>query len=540
MFIEYSKLPRQNKLFIDYLYDFNKVKDFYKKDFRKTYNYIKHFEDICASKKPFAKELSEIIREEYGDVNISKTTENNIKALASNNTIAIVTGQQLGLFGGPLYTFYKIITAIKLALELKNKFYGYNFVPIFWLEGDDHDFDEVNNFNIIDKENNLVNIKYDDNFTGNFRSNVGNQKFKEEFNQLLKTLEESLRKTDFTSQIYDNIISFYKEGKTFKESFRDVIFNLFDEFGLVIFDPQNPKIKSLLKPIFFKELEDYREHLLIAINTSANLEENYHAQVKIKPINIFLSENDGRFLLEPDEDNFKLKNKRKKYSKSELLDLLKTQPERFSPNVLLRPICQDYLLPTGFYIAGPGEISYFAQVIPFYNEFNIVQPYIYPRASVTLLEKGTKDLMTKYDISFEDVFIDENKLIKKVLNTTQPLNIDDLFIKTENDIKENIKLLENELQKIDKSLEDLTSKTGEKIIQNIQTLKAKAEKIFQSKNEITIRQINKIKNLIYPNNNLQERELTFIYFANKYGINLLKHIYNEISVVKFEHQIIDL
>jgi len=222
------------------------------------------------------------------------------------------------------------------------------------------------------------------------------------------------------------------------------------------------------------------------------------------------------------------------------LDLLKTQPERFSPNVLLRPICQDYLLPTGFYIAGGGEISYFAQVIPFYNEFNIVQPFIYPRASVTLLERGTKDLMTKYDISFEDVFIEENKLIKKVLNTTQPLNIDDLFIKTENDIKENIKLLENELQKIDKSLEDLTSKTGEKIIQNIQTLKAKAEKIFQSKNEITIRQINKIKNLIYPNNNLQERELTFIYFANKYGINLLKHIYNEISVVKFEHQIIDL
>jgi bacillithiol biosynthesis cysteine-adding enzyme BshC len=540
MFIEYSRIPHQNKLFIDYLYDFNKVKDFYKKDFRKTYNYIKHFEDICASKKPFSKELSEIITEEYGDVNISKTTENNIKALASNNTIAIVTGQQLGLFGGPLYTFYKIITAIKLSLELKNKFYGYNFVPIFWLEGDDHDFDEVNNFNIIDKENNLVNIKYDDNFTGNFRSNVGNQKFKEEFNQLLKTLEESLRKTDFTSQIYDNIISFYKEGKTFKESFRDVIFNLFDEFGLVIFDPQNPKIKSLLKPIFFKELEDYREHLLIAINTSANLEENYHAQVKIKPINIFLSENDGRFLLEPDEDNFKLKNKRKKYSKSELLDLLKTQPERFSPNVLLRPICQDYLLPTGFYIAGGGEISYFAQVIPFYNEFNIVQPFIYPRASVTLLERGTKDLMTKYDISFEDVFIEENKLIKKVLNTTQPLNIDDLFIKTENDIKENIKLLENELQKIDKSLEDLTSKTGEKIIQNIQTLKAKAEKIFQSKNEITIRQINKIKNLIYPNNNLQERELTFIYFANKYGINLLKHIYNEISVVKFEHQIIDL
>ncbi len=264
MFIDYKKLPGQNELFLDYLYDFNKVKNFYQKDFRKTYNYIKHFEEVCSQQRPFSKELSDIIRNQYGEIKVSKTTQNNIKALSTNNTIAVVTGQQLGLFGGPLYTFYKIITAIKLSVELKNKFYGYNFVPVFWLEGDDHDFEEVNNFNIINKENNLANIKYDDNFTGNFRSNVGTQKFKSEFNKTLEELENSLRKTDFTNQLYDNLISFYREGKTFKEAFRDVLFNLFDEFGLILFDPQNTQIKNILKPIFFKELDDYRNHLLIA------------------------------------------------------------------------------------------------------------------------------------------------------------------------------------------------------------------------------------------------------------------------------------
>jgi bacillithiol biosynthesis cysteine-adding enzyme BshC len=255
---------------------------------------------------------------------------------------------------------------------------------------------------------------------------------------------------------------------------------------------------------------------------------------------LFLSENDGRFLLEPDDDNFRLKNKRKKYSKSDLFELLKTHPERFSPNVLLRPICQDYLLPTGFYIAGPGEISYFAQVIPFYKEFNIVQPYIYPRASVTLLEKGTKDLLEKFKLNIENIWEEENKLIKKVLNISTPLNIDELFSKSENNIKQELINLEEELIKIDKTLEDNSLKTIERIIQSIQSLKSKTEKVFQSKNEVTLRQISKVKNILYPNNNLQERELNFIYFANKYGISLLKHIFNETSVTKFEHQIIEL
>ncbi|HPN37457.1 MAG TPA: bacillithiol biosynthesis cysteine-adding enzyme BshC [Melioribacteraceae bacterium] len=540
MFIDYKKLPNQNNLFLDYIYDFSKVKNFYIKDFRKTYNYIKHFEEVCYKQRPFAKELSEIIKKQYGDISVSKTTENNIKSIAGNNTIAIVTGQQLGIFGGPLYTFYKIITAIKLSIELKNKFYGYNFIPVFWLEGDDHDFEEVNNLSIINKENNLINIKYDDNFLGNFRSNIGNHKLKSEFNLTLHELENNLRKTDFTAQLYDNIITFYREGRTFKEAFRDLLFNLFDDFGLVLFDPQSNQIKNLLKPIFFKELDEYRNHLQIAIDTSASLEVNYHAQVKIKPINMFLSENDGRFLLEPDEDNFKLKNKRKKYTKEELIDLLKTHPERFSPNVLLRPICQDFLLPTGFYVAGPGEISYFAQVIPFYKEFNIVQPYIYPRASITLIEKNIKELFEKYNLSFEDIMEEENRLIKKVLNTASPLNIDELFIKSENNIKTEIKTLEKDLLKIDKNLEEAVTKSTEKIIQTLQTLKSRTEKVFQSKNDVTLRQLNKMKNLVYPNNNFQERELNYIYFANKYGVSIIKHIFNEISVGRFEHQIIEL
>lgn len=540
MFLNFDKIPGQSKLFLDYLYDFNKVKYFYLKDFRKTYNYIKHFEEVTSFNRSFSKELSEIISNQYNELSISKSTLNNINLLNSPNTIAIVTGQQLGLFGGPLYTFYKIITSIKLATELKSKFFEYNFVPVFWLEGDDHDFEEVNNLNIIDKDNNIINLKYNDNFSGNFRSNVGNHVLKPEFEDTLKQIEENLRKTDFTSQVFDNIISFYKVGKTFKTAFKELLFNLFDEYGLILFDPQDVKVKNLLKPIFLKELEDYREHLLTAIDTSAKLEENYHAQVKIKPINLFLSENDGRFLLEPDDDNFKLKNKRKKFLKAELLEVLNKNPEKFSPNVLLRPICQDFLLPTGFYVAGPGEINYFAQVIPFYKIFNIPQPIIYPRASITLLEKIAKDLLEKYNLSFEEVFLEDAKLINKVLNNYSDINYENLFSKLEVVINNEFSSIKQELIKIDKTLEDPINKTTEKINQNIQSLKSRTEKSFQAKNDITIRQLNKLKTLLYPNNNLQEREMNFIYFANKYGVSLLKHLINEISIIKFEHQIIEI
>ncbi len=540
MFIKYENIPGQNKLFIDYMNNFTKVQQFYKKDFRKTYNYIKLFEELKNAHRPHSSELSEEIFKQYKGFRYSKQTEININLLKNKNTIAVVTGQQLGLFGGPLYTFYKIITAIKLVVDLKSKFEDYNFVPVFWLEGDDHDFEEVNYVQIIDNENKLKKVSYNDNFLGSNRGSVGNIKFNLSINDMLDELDESLRKTDFSDIVADHLISFYKEGKTFKESFKQLLYNLFDENGLIIFDPSTPPVKKLLSPIFMKELDDYREHALLAVETSANLEENYHAQIKVKLVNLFLNEDDGRYLLEPDEENFKLKNKRKKYTKDEMFNILKKQPERFSPNVQLRPICQDYLLPTGFYIGGPGEISYFAQVIPFYEVFNITQPIIYPRSSATLVEKNIHDLMKKYNLSFSDLFEDEKELLKKALNKTSTIDTDELFDITKDRLNNVLDELKNDLAKIDKNLVDVVIKNNERIIQTIDQLKGKTEKAVQVKNESTIRQLSKITNLLFPNNNLQERELNFLYFANKYGVGILKFIFSELHINKFEHQIIEL
>ena len=161
------------------------------------------------------------------------------------------------------------------------------------------------------------------------------------------------------------------------------------------------QLKILLKPIFKKEVTDFAVHTQKLIQTSAKLEENYHAQVKVKPVNMFYHTDDGRYSIEPVEDIFKLRRKRKQFTKEEILSEIENSPERFSPNVLLRPICQDYLLPTGFYIAGPSEISYFAQVTPLYDFYKIVTPIVYPRSSVTLMEKNVGAALDKYDLTIE-------------------------------------------------------------------------------------------------------------------------------------------
>lgn len=162
---------------------------------------------------------------------------------------------------------------------------------------------------------------------------------------------------------------------------------MFDNYGLIIFDPQDAEVKEMLKPIFKKEITDFRAHSEKLVNISANLEEEYHAQVKVRAINLFYHTDEGRYLIEPVENEFRLKRKRKKFLFDELIDLIEKEPARFSPNVLLRPVVQDYLLPTAFYIGGPSEISYFAQVMPLYNLYQIEPPIIFPRASATLIEK---------------------------------------------------------------------------------------------------------------------------------------------------------
>ncbi len=541
MYLNFADIPDQQNLFLDYVYEFENVRKFYNKNFRDEESYESHFKDLADYSRPHRAKVAIIIKKQYGSYKASKQTLTNIDALNKNNTIAIVTGQQLGVFGGPLYTIYKTTTAIKLCSLLKEKYHQFNFVPIFWLEGDDHDYDEVRSFGLIDADNQPVKISYDDGKPPEFnRGSIADIEIEPSIEEVFKKINENLRQTEFTNDILGKLKHSYKSGVTFAEAFRSLMFEIFDSYGLVIFNPQDIEIKKLLKPLFKNEIENYSENSSLVVRRSAEVEEHYHAQVKIKPINLFAHIEGGRYSIEPGENDFRLKGKRIRYALEELLNSIETSPENFSANVMLRPICQDYLLPTGFYIGGPSEISYFAQVIPLYEKFGINQPFIYPRSAATIIEKNLDEIISKYNLDFSDLMIDEKDLIEKVLSSISSFDLPTLFSKTNNDISSVMKELETKLEELDPTLTDLSEKTLQRMLQGLEQLKGKAEKAESRKFDSSIRQIKKARSIIYPNDNLQERELNFFYFVNKYGWDILKWIINELSINKFEHQIIKM
>lgn len=541
MYINFSDIPGHQNLFLDYLHEFNNVEKFYKCNFREQNKYEELFKRLVEFDRPHRLELSEAIKEQYSEIKTSKQTLTNIESLKSPNTIAVITGQQLGLFGGPLYTIYKSFTAIKLANYLKEKFEGYHFVPIFWLEGDDHDFEEVRSINLVNNFNQIFNVKYEDGELEEInRGNIGNLKFNEGINRLFPLLASELRDTEYKNDLIELLKSFYQPGKSFLESFKELMIKIFDEYGLIVFNPMTPRIKKLLTNIFLKEITSYKDHTGILVERSAELEELYHAQVKVKAINLFYLDDNERLLIEPVENEYRLKGKRKRFTLEELTSLINTTPEKFSPNVLLRPICQDYLFPTGFYVGGPSEISYFAQVTPLYKIYGLIEPVIYPRSSATILEKGVQAILDKYKLKFSDIFLTEDQLFTKVIMSDSGSDLNTVFNEALLKIKESLEPINEKLISIDKTLSDITIKSREKIEQTIEFMKSKAIEAEKRKHEATTRQLGKVRNVLYPNNELQERELNFIYFANKYGMDIFKWIYSELAINKFEHQILEL
>ena len=540
MYINFSDIPGHQNLFLDYLYEFENVSDFYPYDFRNRENYLKIFKNISEKRSYLSADISQLISNQYSNINKSETTEGNIKKLSDKKTLAIVTGQQLGILGGPLYTFYKIITAIKLSRFLSERYNDYNFVPVFWLEGDDHDFNEVRAIKIIDEGNSLLSIGYKEEIEeDDAKQSVGHIKFDSSIQDFFDSLNNNLKETEFKNPLLNELKDFYSEGKSFKEAFKDLIFKYFDEYGLIIFDPQEIEVKRLLKPIFKKEITDFRLHTEKLVHLSATLEELYHAQVKVKPVNLFLNYDGGRHSVEPVDNEFRLRRKRKSFTCDQLLELLENEPDKFSPNVLLRPICQDFLLPTAFYIGGPSEISYFAQIKPLYEFYDIVQPIIYPRSSATILESTIENILEKHSVQINDLFIDVENVKKKIINSVAESSIDAMFDGLTKQVETAFDQLKEKLIDLDKTIADASNRYRDKISGSINELKSKAEKAQQKKYEVTLRQIDKAAINLFPNTNLQERELNFVYYVNKYGNEFIKKIFNELQINKFEHQILE-
>ncbi len=270
------------------------------------------------------------------------------------------------------------------------------------------------------------------------------------------------------------------------------------------------------------------------------MEQQYHAQVKPRSVNLFMFHNGGRFALEPHPQGFSLKGTRKTFSLDEMLGLLHSDPNLFSPNVVLRPICQDYLFPTLAYVAGPSETAYFAQFKLLYEHFNIPEPIIYPRASATIVEERIQKMINKFNLHVEDFFANIDLLKGKIASDISDFKIEELFSNTSGTISESLTSLKGGLESIDPTLVPAMEHTLSRMQNSLQVLKEKTISAQTRQHDITLRQLDKVSINLFPHSKLQERELNLIYFLNKYGLEFLRWLRDEIVIDKFTHQIINI
>lgn len=530
-----------SRLYRDYINNFTKLERYYETDFHSLEN-IRKYAERMRHKYTHRQEIVEVLIEQNQQYGASEITLENIRSLSNENTFAVVTGQQVGILTGPLYTIYKAITTIQLAKVLNTTYPEYKFVPIFWLEGEDHDLTEVSKAGFINSENLITEIEY---LIAGKQSQknvgaVGEIIFDDNLNVFLNTLHKTLVHTEFKEQLFGVIRNSYKPQITFNKAFSSLMNNLFYQDGLIFISSNDKRLKHLLSPIFQKELSEFPRVSQLIIERSAELEEEYHAQIKTKALNLFYFYKGGRYFIEPRENDFSLKGTRHTISKEEMLQTANDSPELLSPNVALRPICQDTLLPTLVYVAGPSEIAYFAQLKKVYQYFNLTMPMIYPRASVTLIEEKFERILEKFQLNISDIYEDFQYIRKKVIELVSEVNIDEMFHEANQCINDQLNEMKFGINYIDSSLLGALENSRQKIDQNLLQLKEKISEGHQRKHGIALRQVEKVANHLYPSKNFQERELNILYFLNKHGMNLVQDLMNEIKIDEFKHQIISL
>ncbi len=459
-----------------------------------------------------------------------------IAALRDPASAAVVTGQQLGLFGGPLYTVYKAVTAVQLARRLAAET-GRAVVPVFWLAGEDHDFDEVRS-TVVLGGNDPVRIALP---PSESRTPVGRRTLGREVAEAAGALEAALRETEFTERLMATVRDAYRPGRAMRDAFAGLMRHLFAGTGLVFVSPDDARLKRLVAPVFRQEIEQHEDTLARLEAASGELEAaGFHRQVTPLPVGLFLMTDEGRFTLDPSGAGFALRGLDRTYSEAELLALLDAEPERFSPNVVLRPIVEARLFPTAAYVAGPGETSYYAQLGGVYQAFGVPMPVVYPRASVTLVEAKVQKVLDRYGLSVADLGADLGALHRRLVLALSEHDVEGTFGEAERQLHAAVNALKPVVAGADPTLGKSTEALRAALLKELAGLKDRVVRAEKRTHDAVRDQLDKAAAGLAPTGALQERILSPLYVLNKYGPGLIARWIDGLDLDTTEHQIVEL
>ncbi len=487
---------------------------------------------------------------------VSEAAAKNLKLLESPDTLAIVTGQQAGMLCGPLYTFYKAFTAIELAKSLRERFPDLSFVPIFWLETEDHDLEEILPVHVLNAEGKLDTIRYAPTpFAANpetpWRKQAGPTLLEEApLAEFFEKLRSTLQPTDFSAEVFELMQRCYAPGKSFAQALASLLLHYFGEDGLLIMDANSKELKSLTSDLFRREIETSPALSEKIVLRSVQVEERYHAQIKPRALNLFYVDEAGDRLpiVEREKSSgaqreFFLQGTRKTFTHSELLATLDEHPERFSPNVVTRPLYQDSLLPTVAYVAGPGEIAYFAQLTPAYEWAGLPMPLIHPRVTATLIEERLERIFTKFHITPEDILSDAHGKNTALFDAMIESELIPRFETVLAEIDASLESLREKVNQADPTLDGALTSLKGKVLTAVRDFESKTLAAERKRHATTKAQLDKLLAALLPSGELQERELNLVYFLNKYGpkyFEVVKRLLAPVALDFNEHHVLHL
>lgn len=461
--------------------------------------------------------VTSLLREYNAPFGISPETASNIDQLANSTTKCLVTGQQLTVFGGPLYTFFKIATTIAQSKRVSNES-GRPVIPVFWLADEDHDYEEVASVQLI-KGNEIIKHTLAD--VVNMPIPVANRHIGSNIAAFTDEVFASLGNTDFTEELRQLINACYIEGVSHSKAFGSLIAKIFGKYGLVLAGSNHPDIKASLYPVMIRAIE-HAGHVYDALSKQSILADN------VSPRQAQISDS-LLFYLNPDTGGTRDRirhefgvwtaGESQRWTTAELIDDITRHPVYFSPNIFLRPIMQDLLLPTLAYVAGPGELAYYAQMKQLYGVFNINMPVITARHSATLIEPAVRRLMR--DLPFEflhyvsNLYELEREYIEKSTGIHPNQLTDEWLLELTMVSKKYIDAIGDE----DITLRASADKVLSEFESSIERVRGKLIRSVKQKEQTDLNRIRRVKTSLFPDNGLQERTLCGIYFMNKYGLD---------------------
>lgn len=545
--LPFTQIPHTTRLFLDYLSYTPSVRDFYPRSPIFS-EWVKEESQRVVYDDARRLKVSEILERQNRAWGASPKTLANIERLR-RGALAAVTGQQVGLFGGPLFSIFKALTAVRLAEQASAA--GVDCVPVFWLATEDHDLAEVNHVALLSEQGLPETIAVENLGVASHApadAPVGTVTFGPEIEAAVERAVGLLG--DSNSNSNSNVTTWlraaYRPGENLGSAFALLFARMFADWGVILLDPDDKDFHNLAKPLFRAAIERASEldEALLARGKAIEAA-GYHQQVKVTSATTLLFEvKDGARTVVRRKNNgadggeFAVGEER--ISAAGLMDQIEKTPEKFNPNVLLRPVVQDYLLPTLVYTGGAAEVAYFAQVAVVYEKLLGRVTPIVPRFSATLVEPKAERILSRYQLSLPDLFAGPEKVREAIAARSLPSDLQTRFSEAHASIDESMAALRESIGRLDSTLVDTVESTRTGMSHQLERLQARVARAEQQRNEVVTRHADALSNALFPQKTLQEREVTGVSFVARYGAELLANLYEQVHLDCQDHQVIVL